>query len=394
MEAHLNKKARKWSDRVLIIITLVIAIYVAYIKGFISLGTTKLVQLDVDKELLTLDIKEKSTIGINEKQIYKVTGDGITSYNFEGEEIWSDTFSMDQFVSVQRKPYIAVGSIQGKHIILFNEKGRQAEIVTDNPIVYFSVNESGGVVTIENENNSYTVTAYDAAGKKLCWRTTFISTDGYPVVAELSPDNKLLLISYVSVDEPQVVSRVIAIDVEDRETESLDNIKYGYKQTNNLVYDIEFISKNTWVSIGDKAIDWYDLEGNQKASQKDLSAVFVPYLTKMTQHGLGYFPMVITEKPTQNIVHRQDKLIYFNNIGEQTFIVDLDGGVEYFYADENGVTIQKGNVFQGYDKLGNLFFEYTARTDVNKVVYIPALKKGIAINKEKVLLLMPKKEKK
>lgn len=393
MEAHLNRKARKWNDRILIIITLVIALYVGYIKGFISLGTTKLVELEVGKELLTLDIKEKSTIGINEKQIYKVTSDGITSYNFEGEEIWSDTFSMDQFVSVQRKPYIAVGSIQGKHIILFNEKGRQAEIVTANPIVYFSVTESGGIATIENENNSYTVTAYDATGKKLCWRTTFISTDGYPVVAELSPDNKLLLISYVSVDEPQVISRVIAIDVEDRETESLDNIKYGYKQTNNLVYDIEFISKNTWVSIGDKVIDWYDLEGNQKASQKDLSAVFVPYLTKMTQHGLGYFPMIITEKPTQNIVHRQDKLVYFNNIGEQTFTVDLDGGVEYFYADENGVTIQKGNVFSGYDKLGNLFFEYTARTDVNKVIYIPSMKRGIAINKEKVLLLTPKKEK-
>lgn len=394
MESHLNKKGRKWTNRILIIITLVIALYVAYIKGFISFGTTKLVELEVNKELLTLDIKEKSSIGINEKQIYKVTSDGITSYNFEGEEIWSDTFSMDNFVSVQRKPYIAVGSMQGKHIILFNEKGRQAEIVTANPIVYFSMNEAGGIATIENENNSYTVTAYDATGKKLCWRTTFISTDGYPIVAELSPDNKLLLISYVSVDEPQVVSRVIAIDVEDRETENLDNIKYGYKQTNNLIYDIEFISKNTWVSIGDKVIDWYDLDGNQKGTQNNLSAVFVPYLTKMTEHGLGYFPMIITEKPTQNIVHRQDELIYFNNVGEETFSINLDGGIEYFYADENGVTIQKANVFRGYDKLGNPFFEYTATTDVSKVIYIPSLKKGIAVNKEKVLLLTPKKEKK
>ena len=394
MESRLNKKGYKRTNEILIIMTLVIALYVAYVKGFISFGTTRLVKLEVDKELLTLDIQEKSTIGINEKQIYKVTSDGITSYNFEGEEIWSDTFSMNDFISVQRKPYIAVGSKQGKHIILFNEKGRQAEIVTDNPIVYFSVNESGGIATIENENNSYTVTAYDASGKKLCWRTTFISSDGYPVVAELSPDNKLLLISYVSVDEPQVVSRVIAIDVEDRKTESLDNIKYGYKQTNNLIYDIEFISKNTWVSIGDKVIDWYDLEGNQKGTQNNLSAVFVPYLTKMTEHGLGYFPMITTEKPTQNIVHRQDKLVYFNDIGEETFSVDLDGGIEYFYADENGVTIQKANVFSGYDKLGNPFFEYTAMTDVSKVIYIPSLKKGIAINKENVLLLTPKKEKK
>ncbi len=394
MEAHLNKKEHKWTNVILVIITLVIILYVAYIKGFISLGTTRLVELEVNKELLTLDIKEKSTIGINEKQIYKVTSDGITSYDFEGEEIWSDTFSMNHFVSVQRKSYIAVGSVQGKHIILFNEKGRQAEIVTANPIVYFSVNESGGIVTIENENNAYTVTAYDAEGKKLCWRTTFISVDGYPIAAQLSPDNKLLLISYVSVDEPQVVSSVIAIDVEDHETENLDNIKYGYKQTNNLVYDIEFMSKNTWVSIGDKSIDWYDLEGNQKGTQNNLSGVFVPYLTKMSEHGLGYFPRIITEKPTQNIVHRQDEIVYFNHMGEETYSINLDSGVEYFYADENGVTVQKANVFRGYDKLGNPFFEYTATTDVSQVIYIPSLKKGIAVNKENVLLLTPKKEKK
>ena len=394
MKSHLNKRERKLTNGILIIITLVIALYVAYIKGFVSFGATRLVELEVNKELLTLDIKEKSTIGINEEQIYKVTSDGITSYNFAGEQIWADTFSMDNFVSIQRKPYIAVGNMQGKNIILFNEKGRQAEIVTANPIVYFSVNEAGGIATIENENNSYTVTAYDATGKKLCWRTTFISADGYPIVAELSPDNKLLLVSYVSVDEPQVVSSIIAIDVEDQETENLDNIKYGYKQTNNLVYDVEFISKNTWASVGDKAIDWYDLEGNQKGTQKNLSAIFVPYLTKMSEHGLGYFPMIITEKPTQNIVHRQDRLVYFNDIGEETFSVNLEGGVEYFYADENGVTLQKANVFRGYDKLGNPFFEYMATTDVSQVIYIPSLKKGIAVNKENILLLTPKKEKK
>lgn len=393
MESHLNKKGHKWTNGILIIITLAIVLYVAYVKGFIPFGTTKLVELEVNKELLTLDIKEKSTIGVNEKQIYKVTNDGITSYNFEGEEIWSDTFSMSNFVIMQRKPYIAVGSKQGKHIILFSEKGRQAEIVTSNPIVYFSVNELGGIVTIENENNSYTVTAYDAFGKKLCWRTSFISTEGYPVAAELSPDNKLLLISYVSVDEPQVVSVIKAVDVEEREAEQQDNVKYGYKQTNNLVYDIEFISKDTWVSIGDKVIDWYDLEGNQKGTQSNLSAVFVPYLTKMTEHGLGYFPMILTEKPTQNIVHRQDEVAYFNDTGEKTFSLNLDGGVEYFYADEYGVTVQLGSVFSGYDKLGNPFFEYTATTDVSKVIYIPSLKKGIAVNKENVLLLTPKKEK-
>lgn len=72
--------------------------------------------------------------------------------------------------------------------------------------------------------------------------------------------------------------------------------------------------------------------------------------------------------------------------------MDIESGVSSIYADENGVIIQLDNVFKGYNKLGNLFFEYTATTDVSKVVYNPSLRKGIAVNKEKVLLLTPKKE--
>ena len=101
--------------------------------------------------------------------------------------------------------------------------------------------------------------------------------------------------------------------------------------------------------------------------------------------------MIISEKPTQNIVHRQDELAYFNHLGEKTVSIKLGGGAESIYADGDGVVIQLGNTFTGYDKLGNTIFEYIADTDVNKVIYVPSIKKGIAINKESVLLLTPKR---
>lgn len=393
MESHSNKKEHKWTNIILIILTLTIMGYVAYVKGMLPIGLTRLVELEEAMEIVTLDIKEKYDIGLNGKQIYQITRNGITAYSLEGDEVWSDTFSMNNFVTMQREPYIAVGSRKGKNVILFNEKGRQAEVKTTYPIVYFSVNEAGGLVTIENDNNAYIVTAYDAQGKWLCTRKSFVSTDGYPTVAELSPDNSQLIISYLSVDEPQVVSRIVAMDVRDSESQNKDNVKYGYKQTNNLIYDIEFINQETWVSIGDKAIDWYDIEGRQIHTQTNLSLVFVPYLTQLSRYGTGYLPVIITEKPTQNIVHRQDQLVYFDYKGEQTFSLNIESGVSSVYADENGVTIQLDNVFRGYNKLGNPFFEYTATTDVSKVIYKPSLRKGIAVNKEKVLLLTPKKEK-
>lgn len=387
----LKKQERKWTNVILIIITIAIIGYVAYIKGWIHFGSKQAIALQATQELFKINVKDKPYVGVNKKQIFHVTRDGITAYGLEGDEIWRDTFSFNNFVVMQKEPYIAIGSKNGQAVHVFNDKGKQYEVPSTYPIVYFSINEAGGLVTIANNDDSYIISAYNELGKKLCGRTTFVKEHGYPLVAELSPENKKLIMSYSSVDEPQVVSRVYCMDVNDSNEEILDNIEYGREQNNNLVYEIEFISEDTWVSIGDKLIVWYDIEGNELGQQQKLSLVFGPYLHTMSQYGLGYMPMIISEKPTQNIVHRQDELAYFNHLGEKTVSIDLESGVESIYADGDGVVIQNGNVFKGYNKLGNIVFEYTAGADVNKVIYISSIKKGIAINKESVQLLTPKR---
>lgn len=391
---RLNTKEHKWTNIILIVVTLAIVIYIIYIKGLFPIGISKTVTLETNKVLFELQAKEKSYIGVNGMQVFQVTKDGIVAYNLEGDEMWRDTFTFENFVVMQKEPYIAIASKQGKSVYLFNERGKQAEITSEYPIVYFSVNESGGVATISNDSDAYRVSAYNEMGEWLCSYTTYIKSDGYPVVAELAPDNRNLMIAYVSVNEPQVVSSVYCMDAEDKNNKELKHLKYGREQKNNLIYEIEFINENTWVAIGDKLIAWYDLEGNVLGTQENLSLVFTPYLYKMSEYGVGYLPVIISEKPTQNMVHRQDELAYFNNVGEKVFSLSLDNeqGVESVYADSNGITIQVGNTFKGYDKLGNEFFKYTAETDVSKVVYIPSIKRGIAVNKDSVFLLMPKKE--
>lgn len=392
MAEVLSKKQHKWTNIILVIVCFIIVGYIAYIRGWIPTQFGKSVELEEKKQLFELNSKEKSYVGINNKQIFHVSQDGIKAYDFEGTELWRDTFSFTDFIVVQKEPYIAVGTKRGTSIHVFNEKGKQAEIKSENPIVYFSVNEAGCVVAIANNDDQYTVTAYNEYGDGVCTYTTYVKDEGYPIVAELSPDNTKIVLSYVSVDEPQVVSRVYIIDVQEPEKKEKNTAKYGGEQKNNLVYEIEFINEDTWVTIGDELCVWYDLEGNELGKEENLSLVLVPYLYRRSQHGLGYLPVVLSDKPTQNIIRRQDKLVYFNHLGEKTFETTLEGGVKSVYADNNGTTIQLERSFFGYNKLGNLFFKYTANTDVNKVIYKPTIRKGIAVTKEGVYVLMPKKE--
>lgn len=387
-----RNKRQTWTNKILVIVTLGVLLYVVYSKGLGFWGFNKSVVLQTTDEILTLDEKERTVVGINEKQIYKVTANGINTYNWEKNEIWSDTFSMEQFIVKQKAPYIAIADKQGKSLVLYTHKGRQCEIITTHPIVYFSVNESGGVTTIESQENTYITTAYDKTGKKLCWRVSYTSTDGYPTAAILSPDNSLLIMSYVSVDEPQVVSSVLAMKVAAVKNEEVDNIAFGYKENNNLVYDLEYINKSTWVCVGDRAMTWYNNQGMIKGKQNDLSLVFVPEVIKMSRFGTSYFPVIYSERPTQNVVHRQDQLAYYDENGKQTYQLALNGGVENYYADDNGVIVKVAGTFKGYNRLCNQVFEYEPAIDINQVIYMPGMNKGIAISKSKVYLLVPKKE--
>lgn len=391
MRVHTRKKEVKL---VHILIVLVIAGIVGYVldaNGIISISNREMQHIEDLGIIASLNVNEKSETGLNEKLVYSITADGIKTYSLTGEELWKDTFSIKNFVVVQKTPYFAVGGKQGNQVIVFNNNGRKADIKTVYPMQYFSINEKGWVATIQNSKTSYIVTAYDDKGSKVCERITPISNEGYPVSVEISPDCSRLIISYLSVDEPKVVSTLKAINLKDTQTEEVDNIEYGYRQEQNLVYEIEFVSDNIWVSIGDKMVNWYTLDGDEIGSIDELSLVYKPYLVQIPSFGQGYLPIVETNKPTQNIVHRQDKVSYFNEKGEKIFSKDIGDGVSYFYSDKNGIIIEVGNFFEGYNRLGNMSFRYKATTDVTRLIYNPALKKGIAVNKENIILIGPKK---
>lgn len=389
MRIHTRKKEIKLTHILSILVIIGVVGYVLDAKGIINIfhrGMQNVGDLGI---ITSLNMNEKSETGLNEELVYNITADGIKTYSLTGDELWKDTFSIKDFVVIQRSPYFAVGGRQGKEVVVFNSNGRKADIKTQHPIQHFSLNEKGWVAIIQGSETSYIVTIYDDKGRKVCERITPISNEGYPVSVEISPDCSRVIISYVSVDEPKVVSILKAINLNDNQTQEIDNIEYGYRQEHNLVYEIEFISDDIWVSIGDKMLKWYTLEGDEMGKVDDLSLVYRPYVAQIPSFGEGYLPVIETNKPTQNIVHRQDKIAYFNEKGEKTFNKDIEDGISYFYSDNNGIIIQVGNLFEGYNRLGNIAFRYKAATDVSKLIYNPKLKKGIVVNKENIVLIGP-----
>ncbi len=385
-----ERTIHKWIPIILVVIVSAILIYIAIKNGWIGNNAKERVMVE-SEEFMTLDIKDNSYIGVNNKQVYKVTRDGIRAYDLDKQEVWSDTFSLSEVLVKQTDPYIAVGSKSGKSIYVFNEKGRQTEINTQSPVIYFDINQNGNVVTIQDEGSKHHVTAYSPTGQFLCTRTSFVEKDGYPIVAEISPKGDMLLISYISTNEPEVTSTIIGMSTKQNDSEELDNVMYGVTEKDNLVYSILFMSDNTWVSVGDKYANWYDKNGSHKIKKDDLYSIFVPRASSIGVFNEGFLPLIVTSKPVQSTVHQDEKLVVFDNRGEELFTHDIKEGANNLLVDKQMIIYETGGRYEGYNKLGNKIFTYSPTMDVSRVIYFPDLKKGIAINKEKVMLLSSKK---
>lgn len=374
------------------IIVIAIIFYIVLTKNpFISI-TNKYTILEEQKDILQLDSLKDTYIGINNKQIVKVTQDGIAAYDLNGEELWSDTLTLDRYSVRQREPYIAVANKMGDSITVFNEKGKQGEIICENPIAYFSVNKNGSVAVIESLGDSHIISAYDQKGHSLgVKRITYTKDAGYPAVAEISPNNDLLLASYINVDKPVLTSTLIALKTQKPKDETKDDSVYGIQQKDNLIYEIEFIKDNEWVSIGDKAITWYTLNGSEVMKKEDLFSQFNPYLVKTSHYGDGFFPIISSTNVNQNTVHRENLLSYFNAKGEEYFNIKLNEAATYFYTDDKGVIIGQKKHFIGYNKMGNKLFDFTTALNVSKLFYLQDRKNAVAVTKDRVILLGLKK---
>ncbi len=392
MAKKLKGGPMKPTTLVLALITLGILIYI-FGNRFMGFSLTgNIMNLSEGKEILSLDIKENSFITLNNKQVVKINRDGIIAYDLDGYEIWSDTLSANNYVVKQREPYIAVGTKEGKQISLFDTKGKVVDITCDNTIAYFSVNEKGGISVIQNLEDGNMVAAYDVNGRYLGGMVSYTKMEGYPTNVELSPDNNLLFATYIKTDEPVLTSSIRAIAMKRESNEEGAGVKYGLIEKDNLIYEVEFIKDNIWVSTGDKKITWYDINGNEIKSIANINSVFRPYLYKRSSYGEGFLPIVSADNVASSIIHRKDKLSFWDAKGSKTFETDLQVATDYIYADSKGVIVGSGNQFLGYNKLGTQIFYYKSTIDVNKVFYLPESRKGIAVTKEKVILLTPKRK--
>ena len=378
----------------ILFITCIIGIvgYVLYQRGYIprvAIGPQgENATLTHVKNIIEVDIGRNNEFIVNEDQLVWVTGDGIKALSLEGEELWADTHTMQNIAITQRMPYFAVSEKMGRTVSIFDTRGKKADIKFANPVVYFSMNKRGDIVVIEKTKDGHVVSGYDEKGNSLgVKRITYVQDAGYPTVAEISPDGKVILVSYLNTNDAQMVSNVIAIAIGGDGSAKVDSILYGTTYANTVLSEIEFINEKVWVAIGDNGISFNTLAGEEIKKVQETYSNYVSILDRLTDWQGANYAAISSTKPIRSTVHPVETLVLYSQEGEMVTEVTLDSPATYLYGDGKTIIMGNDRMFTAYNRLGKKRWEYTATKDIQKVIPLYPQQQVIMISKGMVELM-------
>ncbi len=188
--------------------------------------------------------------------------DGASCMDGKGNAVWNETFEMQNPMVDICRDVAAIGDYNGRSIYIMNTAGSLGEITTNRPIRNFCVAANGVVAVILDDSGLTYIYLYDKNGKELVRIRTTMKDSGYPFSISLSPNGKLLCVSYLFVDSGELKSSVAFYNFGEVGQNQTDNYVSGYDYLDVVVGYTRFLDEKTLFAVSDDRIMFF--EGEQK----------------------------------------------------------------------------------------------------------------------------------
>lgn len=223
-----------------------------------------------DKEYSEASITVEATItnGMDSKVIclgdcaVQYSKDGMSCLDSSGQQVWNQTYEMQNPIAHTCKTMIAVGDYNGHHIYVSNTSGSLGTVDTNLPIRDFCVSAQGVVAAVLDGTDVTWIYLYDSTGSTLASFKTTMKDSGYPVSISLSPNAELLCVSYLYPEDGELKTSVAFFNFGSVGQNSIDNYASGYDYPGIVVPYVQFMNAGAAFAISDDRIMFYS--GDQK----------------------------------------------------------------------------------------------------------------------------------
>lgn len=375
VKPHHGKKRRRRRRNMQKLILIALLLVILVIIAVLALQRKVYHRYDVLSSAKNEDVQSSGYVQLGDC-LLKYASDGASLMNQKEETVWKQSYEMTNPVADVQDETAVVADKEGTLMYIFKKDAPVGAVETDKPILKARVASIGVVAAILEDGEKTWVNFYATDGSLIAENQTRIDSPGYPVDLAVSPDGRLLMISYVYVENGQTTSYVAYYNFGDAGQGEIDNIVAGFTYEGTMVPQVAYLGDGVSAAFRDDGFSIFEgssipKEAFSKKIKTDIVSTFysdkyVGFVFKSDKENAKYtmrvFDITGREKfekdfnvEYKNIKISGDMIIMNNDSqvnmyslkGAEKFNGSMDEGVikglfkvgrnRYFLVSENGI---------------------------------------------------------
>lgn len=254
--------------------------------------------------------------------------DGAHCVDLKGTMTWNQSFEIQDLKIASCQNMSAICGYNGHEIYVQSSEKQMGQIQTNLPIKNIAVSATGRVTAILEDTNVVWMNTYDSEGKSLYEGQFHMSQSGYPCAISLSPNGELLAVSFLFVEEGNVVSNIAFYNYGPVGDNQSDQLVSTYTYRDMVVPEIHFMNNHSAFAVADNRLMFYagaqvPITKNEHILDGEVKAVY---------YDQNYVGLVFASDRSES----KYVLKIFNNAGENI-------ANHYFDMDYLGVFFEEKN---------------------------------------------------
>ncbi len=231
--------------------------------------------------------------------------DGASCIDAKGNALWNQTFEMQEPMLSVCNNVAAIGDYNGRTVYVVSSTGQLGTVNTNLPIRKICVSQSGVVAAVLDDAEVTRILLYNGnenTDTSIVDIKATMDKSGYPMSLSLSPNGKLLAISYLHVNSGEMKSSVAFFNFGEVGKNESDNYVSGYDYPDTVIPYVQFMNNSAAFAVSDDRIVFF--EGGEKPANKATT---------------------LLNEEVQGIYYNEDYvgLVFHNQTGESAYRLDV-----------------------------------------------------------------------
>ena len=303
---------------------------------------------------------------------------GVTFLSRQNEVLWIQPGQFQNPALEVNDQTFAVADTGGNSIQIFTDKGLKGEFETNLPIEKFSLSNQGIVSAILKNENSPMIVTYDSTGNILVENQVVTGSMGYPVALEMSPDGKVLLVSYLDMKNSTLKSRVAGYNFVEEGTDRENHQVSMEEYEDSVIPEIFFMDAVTSVAVGDHS---FSISKGSRIPEKTTEVELFREI-RSTFHTSRYIGFVLLNEEKSGY-----ELRLYSKSGKQIMNRAFSGEFSNVYMEGNEIILYEGSRCSIYTSMGMPRFDGDLKDDILMMVPMEGINRYMMMSTDELRVI-------